>query len=45
MAKFPDKPTEDEKTALFSYVHLFARLYPWHVLLGVYRPESSADRF
>ena len=28
MAKFPDKPTEDEKTALFSYIHLFARLYP-----------------
>ncbi|MCJ1271657.1 hypothetical protein MMC22_011562 [Lobaria immixta] len=28
MAKFPDKPTEDEKTALFSYLHLFARLYP-----------------
>ena len=32
MAKFPDKPTEDEKTALFSYIHLFARLYPWLVL-------------
>ncbi len=31
MAKFPDKPTEDEKTALFSYIHLFARLYPWYV--------------
>lgn len=29
MAKFPDHPTEDEKTALFSYIHLFARLYPW----------------
>ena len=29
MARFPDKPTEDESTALFSYIHLFARLYPW----------------
>lgn len=29
MAKFPDKPAQDEQTALFSYVHLFARLYPW----------------
>lgn len=29
MAKFPDKPTDDEQTALFSYIHLFARLYPW----------------
>lgn len=29
MAKFPDKPNEDEQTALFSYIHLFARLYPW----------------
>ena len=31
MAKFPDKPTKDEQTALFSYIHLFARLYPWSV--------------
>ena len=29
MAKFPDKPSKDEQTALFSYIHLFARLYPW----------------
>ncbi|MCJ1235531.1 hypothetical protein MMC14_003500 [Varicellaria rhodocarpa] len=28
MARFPDTPTDDEQTALFSYVHLFARLYP-----------------
>jgi len=28
MAKFPDKPTEDDSTALKSYIHLFARLYP-----------------
>lgn len=31
MARFPDAPTQDESTALFSYVHLFARLYPWYV--------------
>ena len=31
MAKFPDKPSQDEQTALFSYIHLFARLYPWCV--------------
>jgi len=29
MAKFPDKPTQEEQTALSSYIHLFARLYPW----------------
>ena len=32
MAKFPDKPSQEEQTALFSYIHLFARLYPWWVL-------------
>lgn len=31
MARFPDAPSEDEQTALFSYVHLFARLYPWYL--------------
>ena len=29
MARFPDKPTPDESTALRSYILLFARLYPW----------------
>ena len=29
MAKFPDKPDKEEQIALFSYIHLFARLYPW----------------
>ena len=33
MAKFPDKPTPDEQTALASYLHLFARLYPWCAVL------------
>lgn len=28
-ARFPEKPTDDEKEALRSYVHLFQRLYPW----------------
>ncbi|KAK4500214.1 hypothetical protein PRZ48_008400 [Zasmidium cellare] len=28
MARFPDKPTEDESSALKSYIHLFQRLYP-----------------
>ena len=28
MARFPDKPTQDESATLKSYVHLFQRLYP-----------------
>ena len=28
MARFPDKPTADQKAALQSYIHLFVRLYP-----------------
>jgi hypothetical protein len=41
-ARFPEKPTEEEKEALRSYVHLFQRLYPWYVLgnAGVLRLES-----
>lgn len=30
MARFPEKPTEDQQDALRSYIHLFARLYPWY---------------
>ena len=30
MAKFPDRPDEEEQRALASYVWLFARLYPWY---------------
>lgn len=30
MARFPEKPTEDQQEALRSYIHLFARLYPWY---------------
>lgn len=28
MAKFPDKPTDDDQSALKNYIYLFARLYP-----------------
>jgi FAD-linked sulfhydryl oxidase len=28
MARFPEKPTQDEQTALKTYIHLFQRLYP-----------------
>lgn len=32
MARFPEKPTDDQQDALRSYIHLFARLYPWYDL-------------
>ena len=48
MAKFPDKPTQDEQTALFSYIHLFARLYPcgecashFRTILNKFPPQVS----
>ena len=28
LARYPDTPNEDERTALQSYLHLFVRLYP-----------------
>ncbi|KAK3677636.1 hypothetical protein LTR78_002486 [Recurvomyces mirabilis] len=28
MSRFPDTPSQDEQTALKSYIHLFVRLYP-----------------
>ncbi|KAI0137043.1 FAD-linked sulfhydryl oxidase ALR [Xylariales sp. AK1849] len=28
MARFPEKPSEDDQLALKTYIHLFARLYP-----------------
>jgi len=38
LARFPEKPTLDEREALTSYIHLFARLYPcgeWYMnILG-----------
>ncbi|KFY10894.1 hypothetical protein V491_07419 [Pseudogymnoascus sp. VKM F-3775] len=46
MAKFPDKPTEDDSTSLKSFVYLFARLYPcgecarhFQLLLQKYPPQ------
>ena len=34
LARFPEHPTLDEREALISYIHLFARLYPcgeWYI--------------
>lgn len=28
MARFPEKPSEEDSLALKTYIHLFARLYP-----------------
>ncbi|KAJ4370679.1 hypothetical protein N0V83_005200 [Neocucurbitaria cava] len=48
-ARFPEKPTEDEKEALRSYVHLFQRLYPcgecaehFGQVLAKYPPQVSS---
>jgi FAD-linked sulfhydryl oxidase len=37
MARFPDKPNADEQEALFSYIYLFARLYPCGECAGHFR--------
>ena len=49
MARFPDKPTQDESDALKSYIYLFARLYPcgdcaehFQKLLKQYPPQTSS---
>ncbi|EMD91041.1 hypothetical protein COCC4DRAFT_167401 [Bipolaris maydis ATCC 48331] len=48
-ARFPEKPTEEEKEALRSYVHLFQRLYPcgecaehFGQVLAKYPPQVSS---
>ncbi|KAL9057596.1 MAG: hypothetical protein Q9162_002211 [Coniocarpon cinnabarinum] len=48
-ARFPDKPTDEEKAALKSYVHLFQRLYPcgecaghFGHILDKYPPQVSS---
>jgi FAD-linked sulfhydryl oxidase len=48
MARFPDAPTADEKSALKSYIHLFQRLYPcgecaehFREILDKYPPQVS----
>jgi FAD-linked sulfhydryl oxidase len=46
LARFPEKPTLDEREALKSYIHLFARLYPcgeWYYLY--YKINYSAAHF
>ncbi|KAL0632220.1 hypothetical protein Q9L58_008892 [Maublancomyces gigas] len=49
LARFPTKPTPDEREALSSYLHLFARLYPcgecashFQQLLRQYKPQTSS---
>ncbi|KAJ6259868.1 hypothetical protein Dda_5512 [Drechslerella dactyloides] len=49
LARFPEKPTTDEREALKSYIHLFARLYPcgecadhFRLLLEQYPPQTSS---
>ncbi|KAK4970445.1 hypothetical protein LTR66_011591 [Elasticomyces elasticus] len=48
-ARFPDKPTADESTALQSYIHLFQRLYPcgecaahFRTIIDRYPPQVSS---
>ncbi|KAH7077285.1 FAD dependent sulfhydryl oxidase Erv2 [Paraphoma chrysanthemicola] len=48
-ARFPEKPTDDEKEALRSYVYLFQRLYPcgecaehFGKVLAKYPPQVSS---
>lgn len=40
MARFPEKPTEDQQEALRSYIFLFARLYPWYGIQTVVLPPE-----
>lgn len=49
MARFPDKPTKDESSALKSYIHLFQRLYPcgecsehFRQILDKFPPQTSS---
>lgn len=49
MARFPEKPTEDDKMALKTYMQLFSRLYPcgdcarhFQGLLKKYPPQVSS---
>ncbi len=49
MARFPEKPTEDDRLALQMYIKLFARLYPcgdcathFQMLLQDYPPQTSS---
>ncbi|KAK6538150.1 hypothetical protein TWF694_011032 [Orbilia ellipsospora] len=49
MARFPEKPSPDEREALKSYIYLFSRLYPcgecashFRLLLKKYPPQTSS---
>jgi FAD-linked sulfhydryl oxidase len=49
MAKFPEKPTEEDSSSLKAYVYLFARLYPcgdcarhFQKLLEKFPPQVSS---
>lgn len=49
MARFPDKPTQDERKTLETFMHLFSRLYPcgdcarhFRQLLEKYPPQTSS---
>ncbi|KAI0385708.1 ERV/ALR sulfhydryl oxidase domain-containing protein [Hypomontagnella monticulosa] len=49
MARFPEKPTEDDSAALKTFIQLFARLYPcgdcarhFQKLLAQYPPQVSS---
>lgn len=49
LARFPEKPTTDEREALKSYLYLFGRLYPcgecathFRLLLQKYPPQTSS---
>ncbi|CAG7562863.1 unnamed protein product [Fusarium equiseti] len=49
MARFPDKPTKEDRIALETFMHLFARLYPcgqcaahFRKLLAQYPPQTSS---
>jgi FAD-linked sulfhydryl oxidase len=49
MARFPDKPSEEESAALKSYLYLFARLYPcgecashFQKILKKFPPQTSS---
>jgi FAD-linked sulfhydryl oxidase len=49
MAKFPDKPTEEDSESLRAYIYLFARLYPcgdcarhFQKILAKYPPQVGS---
>ncbi len=49
MARFPEKPTQDERKTLETFMHLFSRLYPcgdcarhFRQILEEYPPQTSS---